>query len=298
LPEIEVEIDPRPDRPWSGEDSKPNDTTNNHSDDSPTHDPGSGPLDTAPNPVTPAPRPDWDLTGSENDRELFPWLDLIDASPTISRSSQETALPLAAPLRDGSSTLTAVTDPEYQDEGNLDFESERQQTKSDDFSTGLLELPPARLFRTTPFVPAEMYGPSAATAARQYGNNSQYSGVAPVQSGDGIPNLTHDFGTEGPSANYDEGGLVELFVVANIQKSPLGRMPVAVPVNSSLIDAEIGLIQAIDVAASLTAEPTYAAMYPVFLITAFHLFDQRRKLRDLESENLPGGRVLWETWDG
>ncbi|WP_254509279.1 hypothetical protein [Anatilimnocola floriformis] len=266
---------------WGTIDGPPDSVSDNGPGDAVSSDPIGQPLDSAPE-STPPDQPAPDTSKSSDDRRL-PWLDLHDSPSVITTALRHSSHHSEVSRHEGRATSTAGLNGVESDSDEMGLSDDRQPTNGDS-ATELLELPIARTQATN--ISAHQDRHSAIVNASRRLNIADRPGPSPsVLHSPDISEVT--FAPEFVS-EFDEGGLVELVTARTVQSAAIARTTTDFQPTRRVIDAEVGLFQAIEVA----VDPSHAAIFPVVLIAAFQLFDQRRKLEesDFQSTQTIGSR--------
>jgi hypothetical protein len=221
--------------------------------------------------------------------------DVVSASPRLLSllEIEETHSTAAGTLRSSSphadethhalnSQLTSNLDHRTPGQSELaeDPETKKEQAESE-LASELLELPASRNLQTN----AEVWTSEQRTDGPTSAQRSAVAGA----NGPQLFNPMHatEFGLEVMSSlsipddivpSFDEGGLVELIAAEAIRGNDAAKNVNGFGASRNEgIDAEVGMFQAIDVAASLIEDPSQALMAPFAVVIVFQFFNQRRK---------------------
>lgn len=271
VPEVDYDLDqPVHDIPWENVNSNPDSGATGNSGESS----GSDPIGSHPEPAPPSSIATPERAGPDKQLQL-PWLEFEVSASELTEFARHVSPHSTSSRSDKLSATTASLFSEVDDHQVLGLEDEQRQTDDQPTTEGLLELPAPRISRARSYGNTYSHELPAGALPRHFGIPA--FGVTPLQSQALVPEYLADV-SPSESVEFDEGGLVELFAVAAMEKAPAARVSNAASAISGSIDAEVGLFQTIDVASSLVGDPSHAALSPFILVIVFQLFDQRRKV--------------------
>lgn len=273
--------------PWPEAEQIPDATKDDSPvDDSPNESapaPNDPPTSTTPSQPTSTPKAnDW---GSDSPRFLS-WLE-IEETHSIAAGSLRSTSPHADETHHAlHSHLTSNLGRNTPASSELEEESDAKEDAKSELAGELLELPASRglNLNTEGWTSEQRLEGPAQSASRAAAAGSA---GAPLFN----PLHTTELGAESMllsvpddiAVSFDEGGLVELIAAETLRKQGIGAEPRSPgSIRTDSIDAEVGMFQAIDVAASLVDDPASAIMAPFAFVIVFQLFDRRRKVAAAE----------------